>query len=170
MQGPSCLSQTHGTLLIPPSCPHRAQERDPLLQVRLQHHTTRLFVGHSLVVGGMAPCTCNLCKQVVHTHPPLCGVAFNKSFHDKVGLFMKRKETRGNSNSLGKQGCTHTGAPIKEWHLIGVWETVAKEKGKIHPQFTLLDRNFTVAAVCWDDWLCSLKSERKKEDHSGVLA
>ena len=68
MQGPSCLSQTHGTLLIPPSCPHRAQERDPLVQVRLQHHTTRLFVGHSLVVGGMAPCTCNLCKQVVHTH------------------------------------------------------------------------------------------------------
>ena len=68
MQGPSCLSQTHGTLLIPPSCPHRAQERDSLLQVRLQHHTTRLFVGHSLVVGGMAPCTCNLCKQVVHTH------------------------------------------------------------------------------------------------------
>ena len=25
-------------------------------QVRFQHHTTRLFVGHSLVVGGVAPC------------------------------------------------------------------------------------------------------------------
>ena len=56
VQGPSCQKLTRGTLLIPSSFPLRAQERDPLLQVRFQHHATRLFVGHSLVAGGMGPC------------------------------------------------------------------------------------------------------------------
>ena len=54
-----------------------------------------------------------------------------------------------------------------------MWEKAAKrEEKKVEktPQFTLLDRNFTVAACCWGDWLCSLKSEsRKKKDHSGVV-
>ena len=91
MQGPSCLSQTHGTLLIPPSCPHRAQERDPLLQVRLQHHTTRLFVGHSLVVGGMSPCACNLCKQVVHTHTQSLSLSLSLSLSVSLCLSLSQQ-------------------------------------------------------------------------------
>ena len=76
VQGPSCQKLTHGTLLIPSSCPPKAQERDPLL-VRFRHHATSLFVGHSLVAGGMAivlaatvkpPAKQQLTLPLGHTH------------------------------------------------------------------------------------------------------
>ena len=84
----------------------------------------------------MAPCTCNLCKQVVHTHPPLCGVAFNKSFHDKVGLFMRRKETRRNSNSLGKRHSKKT-----ERGVLGLAPAMLKEMKKKRKRMTAYHQN-----------------------------
>ena len=58
-------------------CWYKAGTKDKLIsenQIHFQHHTTRLFVGHSLVVGGVAPCK-------VETHCPYINPSTSKCIY-----------------------------------------------------------------------------------------